>query len=234
VNTQAHSVTVSVSGQQYTISGLTDQQIAALQSQQNQTYTFQVTPSGNNAYTINQNTQPQVASSNSSAPVTNQNGTPVQGNIAFAGKVQSVNGNSVVISTPDGQSLTINTITGQTDMSDMNGTSLSTGQIVKVKAITDQNGNFVASKVGIDKPEDQQQDMSIVQYQGVTTSAVGTSNQISFKVGNKSYSFPIASGADLKDFNNNTQSIDNNMQIQAKVAFNGTNGTAVKISNPNN
>jgi hypothetical protein len=234
VNAQAHSVSLSVNGQQITVSGLTDQQIAALQSQLNQTYTFQVTPSGSNAYTINQNTQPQQANNNASTSVTNQNGTPVQGNIEFAGKVQSVNGSSAVIDTPDGQSLTINIVTGVTDTSDMNRTPLSAGQIVKVKANTDQSGNLVASKLGIDKPDDQQQDMSTVQYQGITTSAVGTSNQISFKVGNKSYNFPIANGADLKDFNNNAQSIGNNVQVQVKVTFNGTSGTAVKISNPNN
>jgi hypothetical protein len=233
VNAQAHSVTLSVNGQQITVSGLTDQQIAALQSQLNQTYTFQVTPSGSNAYTINQNTQPQQANNNASTSVTNQNGTPVQGNIEFAGKVQSVNGSSAAIGTPDGQSLTINIVTGVTDTSDMNGTPLSAGQIVKVKANTDQSGNLVASKLGIDKPNDQQQDMSTVQYQGITTSAVGTSNQISFKVGNKSYNFPIANGADLKDFNNNAQSIGNNVQVQVKVTFNGTSGMAVKISNPN-
>jgi predicted small secreted protein len=234
VNAQAHSVTLSVNGQQITISGLTDQQIAALQSQLNQTYTFQVTPSGNNTYTINQNTQPQQENTSTTASTTNQNGTPAQGDIEFAGKVQSVNGTSAVIATPDGQSLTIAIVTGVTDTSDMNGTALSAGQIVKVKASTDQNGNLVASKLGIDKPEDQQQDMSTVQYQGITTSSVGANNQISFKVGHQSYTFPIANGADLKDFNNSAQAIGNNMPVQVKVLFTGTRGTAVKISNPNN
>jgi hypothetical protein len=237
VNPQAHSVTVQVNGQQVTIGGLTDQQIAALQSQTNQTYNFQVTPSGSNAYTINQNSQPQEANSNNtstSSSTSSQSGTPVQGNIEFTGKVQSVNGSNVVVSTPDGQTLSLNIVTGQTDTSDMKGTQLSSGQVIKVKAITDQSGNFVASKLGIEKPDDQQQqDMSTVQYQGVTTSAVGSSNQISFKVGNKSYSFPISNTADLKDFNNNAQSIQNNMQVQVKVTFNGTNGTVIKVSNPN-
>lgn len=238
VNPQAHSVTLQANGQQITVSGLTDQQIAALQSQVHQNYTFQVTQSGSNAYTINSNTQPQEASSsNTSTPaaVSNQNGTPAQGNIQFAGHVQSANGSNVVVGTPDGQNLTINIVTGQTDTSDMNGTALSSGQVVKVKAHTDQNGNFVADKVSIDnKLEDQQKDMSTVQYQGVTTSAVGTNNQISFKVGNKSYSFPIGTGADLKDFNNNAQSINSNQTVKVKVFFNGTNGTATDISNPNN
>jgi len=234
VNASAHSVTLQVSGQQITVSGLTDQQIQALQSQLHQTYTFQVTQSGTNAYTINQNTQPQEANNSTSTPVANQSGTPVQGNIAFAGKVQSANGSNVVVSTPDGQSLTLNIVTGQTDTSDMNGTALSSGQIIKVKAHTDQSGNFVADKIGIDKPEDQQQDLFTAQYQGFTTSAVGADNRINFKVGNNSYSFPIGAGADLKDFNNNAQSIGNNVQVQVKVTFNGTNGTVVKISNPNN
>ena len=239
VNTQAHSVTLLVNGQQFTVSGLTDQQIAALQSQKNQTYTFQLTQpvrSGTSAYTIHQNTQPQEASSNStptSSAVSNQNSTPVQGNMQFAGKVQSVSGNNFVVSTPDGQSLSINIIIGQTDTSNMDDTQLSAGQIIRVKATTDQNGNFVASRLSLDKPDDQQYDMSNAQYLGVTTSAVGTSNQISFQVGNKSYSFPISPRADLGDFNDNAQSIQNNMQVQVKVTFNGTNGKVVKISNPN-
>lgn len=237
VNAQTRSVTLLVNGQQFTISGLTDQQIAALQS--NQTYTFQLTQptqSGTYSYTANSNTMPQEASNSNtstSSSTSSQSGTPAQGNIEFAGKVQSVSGSNVVVSTPDGQTLSLNIVTGQTDTSDMKGTPLSSGQVIKVKAITDQSGNFVASKVGIEKPDDQQQDMSTVQYQGVTTSAVGSSNQISFKVGNKSYSFPISNTADLKDFNNNAQSIQNNMQVQVKVTFNGTNGTVVKVSNPN-
>jgi hypothetical protein len=244
VNLQAHSVTLLVNGQQFTVSGLSDQQTAALQSQVNQTYTFQVTQSGTNAYTINQNTQPQEANSNNnsnntstSSSTSNQSGTPVQGNIQFAGKVQSINGSNVVVSTPDGQSLTVTVITNQansTDLSDMKGMQLSSGQVVKVKAITDQNGNFVATKVGIDKLDDQQKDLMTVQYQGVTTSAVGADRRISFKVGNKSYSFPISTIADLKDFGNNAQSIGNNVVVKVKVTFNGTNGTATDISNPNN
>lgn len=240
VNPQAHSVTLSVSGQQITVSGLTDQQIQLLQSQINHTYTFQLTQavqSGTSAYTINQNTQPQEANNNngssSSSSGSNQGGTPVLGNIEFAGKVQNVNGSSITVGTPDSQNLTINIVTGQTDTSDMNGTALNSGLTIKVKAHTDQNGNFVADKIGIDKPEDQQQDMSTVQYQGVTTSAVGSDNRISFKVGDNTYSFPIGTGADLKDFNNNAQSIQNGVQVQVKVTFNGNNGTVVKISNPN-
>src|SRR5579884_897059 len=201
VNAQAHSVTLSVSGQQFTVSGLTNQQIQLLQSHLNQNYTFQLTQpiqTGTSSYTINQNTEPQVANNNngssSSSSSSNQGGTSVAGNIEFAGRVQNANGSSVTVGTPDGQSLTVNIVTGQTDTSDMNGTTLSSGQTVKVKAHTDQNGNFVADKISIDKPNDQQQDMSTVQYQGVTTSAVGSDNRISFKVGNNSYSFPIGTG----------------------------------------
>lgn len=233
VNAQAHSVTLLVNGQQFTISGLTDQQIATVQSQVNKTYSFQVTESGKNAYTINQNTQPQEANNNTSAPISNQNGAPAPGSIEFAGKVQSVNGSSFVVNTPDGQSLTVNIVNGQTDTSDLDGMQLRSGQIIKVKAFTDQNGNFVASKVGIEKLEDQQKDLFTAQYQGMTTSAVGTSDQVSFKVGHKSYSFPIGTGADLKDFNYNAQSIGNNIAVKVKVTFNGTNGTVTDISNPN-
>ena len=235
VNAQAHSVTLLVNGQQVTISGLTAQQIAALQSQVNKNYAIQVTQSGNNSYTIDQNTEPQEADNTTTSATTaaNENGSPAQGTIEFAGKVQNASNNNVVVATPDGQSLSINIVNGQTDLSDLNGAQLNAGQVVKVKASTDQNGNFTATKLGIEKLEDQQKDMASAQYKGITTSAVGSSNRISFKVGNKNYSFPIANGADLKDFNSNAHSINANVPVEVKVTFNGTSGTVVSIDNPN-
>lgn len=236
VNAQSHSVTLLVNGQQVTVNGLTDQQIAALQSQVNKTYSIQVTPAGSNTYTISPNTQPQESDNNATSVTTsnnntNNNGTPVQGSIEFTGRVQGVNNNNVTVSLPNGEGLAVAIINGRTDLSDMNGTQPGAGQTLKIKAVTDQGGNFTATKLSMPKADDQQQDLNTVQYQGMTTSAVGGNNQISFKVGNKSYSYPIGAGADLKDFNGNAQSIGNNIPVKVKVIFNGNSGTAVSVDN---
>src|SRR5579863_6114322 len=58
VNAAQHSAVLTVNGQQVTVSGLTDQQVAALQTQVGKVYTFQVTGSGN-SYTIVPNSTPQ-------------------------------------------------------------------------------------------------------------------------------------------------------------------------------
>src|SRR5215472_16903395 len=57
VNASQHSATVNVSGQQVTVGGLTDQQVAELQQQVGKTYSLQVTGSGN-SYTIVSNSSP--------------------------------------------------------------------------------------------------------------------------------------------------------------------------------
>jgi len=127
--------------------------------------------------------------------------------------------------------LSMNIMNSQTDLGDLNGALPSVGRLVKVKAIASAtDGSFTVSKLGASKP-DETQDQNTVKYQGVTTSAVGTDNELNFRVGNKSFSYPIVAGADLKDFNYNAQTIGTNFTVQAKVVFNGSTGTVVSVDN---
>jgi hypothetical protein len=98
-----------------------------------------------------------------------------------------------------------------------------------VESVANSDGSLTASKVSSADVNDQ--DQNVVTYQGVTTSAVGSDRVIHFKVGNQSYSFAIASNADLGDFNNNAQSIGNNQSVKLDVAFQGSNGIVQKVSN---
>src|SRR5437764_8145032 len=58
VNPSAHSVLVNVNGTEYTVGGLTDQQVTTLQSAVSKTWHFQVTGS-NGSYTLTTGTTPQ-------------------------------------------------------------------------------------------------------------------------------------------------------------------------------
>ena len=75
--------------------------------------------------------------------------------------------------------------------------------------------------------------LNTVDYQGVTSSAVGSDRVIHFAVGNKSYSFTIGSTADLSDFNNNAQAIQTNQMVKVEVLFNGSTATVTKVSSSN-
>ncbi len=236
VNAPAHSATFNVNGQQVTINGLTDQQVSLLQSQQGKTFTVQVTQTGTNTYTISANTEPQ-ENNNATPGVTSStstnanNGVNEPGTIDFIGTVQSVGNSNITVGMPDGQGLLMNVVNGQTDLGDSNSALPSVGQLVKVTATANAvDGSFTVSKLDLAKPDDAQ---NTVKYQGVTTSAVGADNKLNFKVGNKSFSYSIISGADLKDYNNNAQSIGNGFTVKAKVVFNGTAGTVVSVDNGN-
>ncbi|HWS83797.1 MAG TPA: hypothetical protein VN207_06010, partial [Ktedonobacteraceae bacterium] len=125
VNASAHSVTLTVNGQQLTVNGLTDQQVALLQSQQGKRYSIQVTQAGTNTYTISTNTQPQETDSatpgvvnttpENNAPENTNNGVNEPGTVEFEGKVQSVNNNNITVGLPNGEGLSMNIVTGQTD-----------------------------------------------------------------------------------------------------------------------
>lgn len=239
VNGAAHSVTLNVNGQQVTVSGLTDQQIALLQSQQGKKFTIQGTQTGTNTYTISTNTQPQEndnatpeVTSNTPENTNNNDAVNEPGSINFIGTVQSTSSSSITVRMPDGQGLSMNIVNGQTDMQDLNGAQVSGGQRVKVTASANPDGSFTISKLAFPK-SDETQDQNTVKYQGVTTSAVGADNILNFKVGNKSFSFPIATGADLKDFNFNAHAISSNLPIKAKVNFNGSTGTVQSVDNGN-
>ena len=237
VNAAQHSATLNVNGQQVTVSGLTDQQVTTLQAQVGKTYTIQVTQGSGNSYTINSNSTPELIETNTPQAnpteqpnVTEPQTSLEQGNISFIGKVQSVGNNRIVVSMPNGQTLSMS-INSQTDLSDFNGALPTTGTLVKVKATANIDGSFTASTVKPATPGDL--DQNVIDYHGVTTSAVGSDRVLHFKVATKSYSFTIGSTANLSDFNNNAQSIGNNLQVKVEVQFNGATGTVIQVGDSN-
>ena len=238
VNTAQHSATLNVNGQQVTVSGLTDQQVTTLQAQVGKTYTIQVTQGSGNSYTINSNSTPELIETNTPQAnpteqpnVTEPQTSLEQGNISFIGKVQSAGNNRIVVSMPNGQTLSMS-INSQTDLSDFNGALPTTGTLVKVEATANTDGSFTASTVKPATPGDL--DQNVIDYHGVTTSAVGSDRVLHFKVATKSYSFTIGSTANLSDFNNNAQSIGNNLQVKVEVQFNGATGTVIQVGDSNN
>lgn len=221
VSSQNHSVTLSVNGQTETIKGLSDQEVNLLQSQVGKVYTIQVTQNSDGSFTIQTGTTPQLGEG------TPQTGGPNEpGSIEFIGNVTSSGNGTIAVSMPDGSSLSMST--NGADLGDFNNSLPGVGTHVKVQANANSDGSFTATKIG---NVDSSDDVTIVTYQGVTTSAVGSDRVIHFGVGNKSLSFPIASNAELQDFNGNAQSIANGTSVKVTVQFNGTSGTATDVGN---
>jgi len=233
VSAQNHSVTLNINGQQKTINGLTDQEISSLQGQVGKVYSIQVSQNSDGSYAIIAGTNlteentPETGDtpSTSETPEANQ-----PGSIDFTGKVQSASNNSIVVNLPD-RSLTMS-INSQTDRSDFNNTLPTVGQIIKVKAMANTDGSFVALKLSSADSGDAQ-DQNVVSFSGVTTGAVGADHVIHFRVGSQSFSYTIVANADLGDFNGNAQSIGNNVSVKVEVTFNGATGMATKVSNAN-
>lgn len=242
VNASAHSVVLSVNGQQLTVSGLTDQQVTALQTQVGKTYSFQVGADNNGSYTINTGTDP-TESDNGTPGVTssNDNNTPVNtganavGSLSFIGKVQSASNGTMTVIMPGSNKALSFSINNLTDQSDFNGTLPGAGQYVKVDAQANADGSFTATKLGQVDSNDAQdvQKLNTVDYQGVTTQAVGSNGNISVKVGNNTYVFTIGSSAEVKDFNG-AQSIPANQAVKVEVLFNGSNALVQQVSNASN
>ncbi|HEY0753045.1 MAG TPA: hypothetical protein VGD98_03720 [Ktedonobacteraceae bacterium] len=247
VDSANHSVTLNVSGQQYTINGLTDQEIQALQQHQGQLYTILVTKNTDGTYTITTGTNPTLATNQtpgvSETPGANEtpdanetpgaNETPnateaanSTGSITVTGQAQNVvNNSSLTITLPDATSLTI-TITQATKID----SSVSNGQIVQVDADATSSG-FNAS--GIKHP-DNSDDVNKFEFTGKTTRAVGTDNILYVTVGNHSFNYAIGQGAKLDDFSNSVSNINNGTLVKVKVLFNGSKGTITEVSNKNN
>ncbi len=231
VNASQHSVTLNVNGQMYTVNGLTDPQIAALQNQVGKTYTIHVTQNPDGSYNISSGTDPQ--ENDTATPGVQQTetpGAPAAGNISFIGKVQSVNNSSISVSMPDGKVLSMNIVIGQTDLGE-NGVLPTVGQLIKVKAITNSDGSFMAKSLKVADSNDTQ-DQNVVDYQGVTTSAVGSDGVIHFKVGNDNYSYTINANTEVKDFAN-AQAIGANQPVKVKVQFNGSTPVVLEVQNAN-
>jgi hypothetical protein len=237
VSPQNHSVTLNINGQQKTISGLTDQEISALQSQVGKMYAIQVTQNSDGSYEIVTGSNPTAEDTPGAGETPTTNETPganEPGSINFTGKVQSASNSSIVVSLPDGSSLTMSIVSGQTDLSDFNNALPAAGQTITVQATANTtDGSFLASKLGQADSGDLQ-NQNVVDFQGVTTSAVGTDHVIHFAVGNKSFSYAIGSNADLGDFSGNAQNIGNGASVKVEVTFNGTTGTATKVSSATN
>ncbi len=234
VNAQNHSVTLNINGQQKTISGLTDQEIAALQSQVNHVYSIQVTQNSDGSYEIVTGTNPTEQDTPETGGTPDTSETPVAnqpGSINFTGKVLSVSNTSITVGLPDGSSLKMTIVNGQTDLSDFNNALPTVGQTITVEATANADGSFLASKLGQADSGDIQ---NMVEFQGVTSSAVGTDHVIHFTVGNKPFSYTLGSTTDLSDFNGNAQSIGNGAHVKVEVTFNGTTGTVTQVSNANN
>lgn len=239
VNPANHSVTVNVNGQQFTINGLTDQQVTQIQGAVGKTWSFQVTGS-NGSYTVSSGTSPQEQDNGTpEANVTPENngnqgtGAVEPGSISFDGAVQSVNSSSISVKMPNGDILSMS-ISSLTDRGDF-GTGLpANGQLVKVDAVANPDGSFTAKSIDVVKPDDQANatKMNTVDFQGVTTSAVGANSIINFKVGNKSYSFTIGPTTQVKDFVN-AQAIASGQSVKVIVLFNGSTGTVQEVKNSN-
>lgn len=230
VDLNNHTVTINVNGQTRKISNVPSDVLTTLQSQIGKVYGFQLTQNSDGSYSIEAGTN--VTPEANETPSTNETPSVNEpGSIDFIGKVQSVNSSSIVVSMPDGSPLTMSIVTGQTDLSKFNGALPAVGQVIKVNA-TANNGSFIAAEL---KPTDSGdlQDQNTATFQGVTTQAVGSDRVIHFAVGNKSFSFPIASTADLKDFGGNAQSIASGTSVKVKLLYSGTSGSALDVSNNN-
>jgi hypothetical protein len=234
VDTQNHRVTLNINGQQIIVTGLTDAQLTTFRTQQGRQFTVQVRQIGISTYDIDTGTD----------PIENDNGTPgivmttspfIQnepGTTEFTGKVQSVHKSSIVVTMPDGQVLPMNRVSDQTDLDDFHGMLPSMDQMVNVRATTNTDGSFMASKLSVANNDDLQK-QNIVVYHGVTTSAVGPDGKLNLQVGKRRYSFLIGTEADLKDFSHNAQSIGSNTPVKANVLFSGSTGTVMSLDHDN-
>ncbi len=239
VNPSSHSVVVNVNGTNYTISGLSDQDITKLQGAVNKIWNFQVTGS-NGSYTITQGTSPQEQDNSTPevnvTPENNGNqgtGAAAQGSISFDGAVQNVSPSSISVKMPDGNilSMSISTLTDHKDF----GTGLPTnGQLVKVDAVTNADGTFTAKSLDMVKSDEQTNPtkMNTVDFQGVTTSAVGSNGVINFNVGNKSYSFTIGPTTQVKDFAS-AQAIGSGQAVKVTALYSGSTASVQKVQNAN-
>ncbi len=228
VDATNHTVTLSVNGQTRTIKNIPDNVISNLQGQVGKFYAIQVTQNSDGSYNIQSGTN--VTPEANETPNSNETSSVNEpGSIDFIGNVQSVSSSNIVVKMADGSTLSMSIVSGQTDLSKFNGTQPSVGQLIKVSA-TANNGSFTATEL---KPTDSSdlQDQNTVTIQGVTTQVVGSDRVIHLTVGNRSFSYPIVSTAELKDFNGNAQSIVNGTPVKVTVQFNGTSGSVLDVSN---
>jgi hypothetical protein len=228
VDLNNRTVTLNVNGQTKTISNVPNDVLTTLQNQVGKVYSFQLTQNSDGTYSIEAGTN--VTPEANETPNTNETSSVNEpGSIDFIGNVQSVNSSSIVVRMPNGSTLSMSIVTGQTDLSKFNGALPGINQVVKVSAIAN-NGSFTATEL---KPTDtgDLQDQNTVTFQGVTTQAVAADRVIHFTVGNRSFNLAIAPTAELKDFSGNAQSITSGTSVKVKVQYSGTSGSAIDVSN---
>ncbi|GAC1402212.1 MAG: hypothetical protein NVSMB49_17980 [Ktedonobacteraceae bacterium] len=150
------------------------------------------------------------------------------GGISFIGPVKSITGSSLVMSAPNGQTVTM-AITPQTDRSAFGGSLPTVGTSVDMDSVANPDGSFAATILKPAVPGDP--DLNVIAYTGITTSAVGADRVLHFTAGVKSYTFTLPSTVVLSDFGGNAQAIGNNASVKVKVQFPAN--TVVSISNPN-
>lgn len=240
------TVVISVNGQQDTIKNVPASVISQLQSQGlvGKTYTVQVTTNSDGSFSIVSGGN-FTESSNDGTPTTNEtpstNDTPSTnetpstetttanepGSMTFYGNVQSAGTNSLVVTMPTGGTLSFTT-NSSTDLADWNNALPGVGTHVKVVVNANNDGSFTATKVGnVDAANNATQAI----YTGVTTSALGSDRMLHFTVGNRSFTFAVASNADLSAFNGN---IANGTTVTVTVQFNGSTGSVVQVGNSSN
>jgi hypothetical protein len=237
VNASQHSVVVNVNGQQVTVSGLADQQVAALQTQVGKPYTIAVIGTGTSV-TISPNATIEPAQTTPNAPQVTPTTAPatpsptpatvfVPGSIQFMGSVRTISPSSITVSMPNGSTLAMS-ITALTDRSHYGGGLPPVGQLAKVETTANQDGSFTATKL---EPTDANDVLkqNVVEYKGVTSSAVGPDRVIHFSVGTKPYSFTIGPTADLSDVGGNAQAITGGQLVKVKVQFAGATGSVLKV-----
>lgn len=238
VDAAHHSITLNVSGQTYTVSGLSDQEIQGLQSQVGKTYTIHVTQNSDGSFSLTIGTNPTLANNQTPGVTEGPEGTetPESGetpsandltdSISFTGPVQNASSSSLTASLPDGSSLTV-AINAQTDLASLNGAQLHAGQSVQVEAQASANG-FAARKI---KLAEAGEDTHTVDFKGHATQAIGSDRILHFTVGNRTFSYALGSNVDLSDFGGNTGAIASGTHVKVKVLFTGTTGSVTKVSN---
>ena len=243
VNPSTQSATFLYNNQQITVNGLTSDVINQLQSHQGQEITLTVTQTGTNTYSFSVNTTVTANGTPiTTTDTTTNNGQPTTttavepGKLDFYGKVQSINASSITVVMPNGDPITM-AINSQTDRDDdfANGQP-ALGQQIELEGYTNQDGTFTAKKLGFLKQDDLSNTikMSTVDFEGVTTSAVGSDNVIHFTVGNKPYSFTLNNATEIKHFNTaQSQSIQASLPVKVTVQFNGSNYTVTEVENNN-
>src|SRR5215471_3767865 len=108
VDLNHHTVTINVNGQTKTINNVPNDVLSTLQNQVGRVYSFQLTQNSDGTYSIETGTN--VTPEANETPSTNETPSVNEpGSIQFIGNVTSSGNGSIVVSMPNGSSLTMST-----------------------------------------------------------------------------------------------------------------------------